>query len=84
MCPHHPAQRHDPGVQLGHAVGDLRVGHDHQRAGILTQAAVVRIADHADDLARGLLKLGPDPVANDDLLADGILVGEELLGQAPR
>ncbi len=81
MSPHHPPERHNTGVQFGHAIGDLGVGHDHEGARILTEAAVVGVADYADDLAGRLLKVGADPVANDNLLADGVFVGEELLRQ---
>ena len=81
MGANHPAKGHDAGVQFGHAVGDLRIGHDHQRAGIAAEPTLMRVAHHADDLARGLFKVGTNSVANDDLLADGIFVGEELLRQ---
>ena len=43
----------DAGVERGHAVGDLAPGNDHERAGIAVEAAVVDVADDADDLARG-------------------------------
>ena len=49
--------------------------------GSLAQPAVVRVAHHADDLARRLFKVGPHAVSDHDLLADRILLREELLRQ---
>ena len=40
--------------------------------GIAVEAAVADVSDDTDDLAGGLLKLGTDAFADDDLLADGV------------
>ena len=79
MGAYHPAQGHDTGVQLRHPICHLRVGHDHQRARIAAEAAVVRICDHADDLPRRLFKVRPHAMSDDDLLSYRVLLGEELL-----
>ena len=63
------------GVEGGHAVGDLRAGDDHERAGIVIEAAVADVADDADDLAGGLCELGADAFADEELLANGIAFG---------
>ena len=70
----------DAGVERGHAVGHLRLRDDHERARVAVEAAVVNVADDADDLARGLFKLRADSFADDDLLADRIFLGPVFLG----
>ncbi len=65
----------DVGVEGGHAVGDLRAGNDHERAGIVVEAAIADVADDADDLPGGLSELGADAFADEELLADGVLFG---------
>ena len=39
----------------------------------------MNVAHDSNDLARGLIKLRPDALANRDLLTDGIFIGKELL-----
>ena len=76
---HHPGHGADAGVERGHAVGDLCLGNDHQRTRIAVEPAVANVADDADDLARGFFKLRADAFADDDLLADRILLRPVLL-----
>ena len=75
-----PGDGTDAGVERGHAIGDLSLRNDHERAGIAIEAAIADVSDDADDLAGGLFKLRADAFADDDLLADGILFGPVLLG----
>ena len=52
--------------------------------GIAVEAAVADVADDADDLARGLVKLRADAFADDDLLADGIFLWASISSPWPR
>ena len=58
------------------------LGNDHERAGIVVEAAIADVADDADDLAGRLSELRADAFADEELLADGISFGQELLAKA--
>ena len=62
------------------SVGYLCLGNDHERPRIAVQSAVTDVADDTESPAARFLELGPYVLADDDLLADGILLGPELLG----
>ena len=46
------------------------------------QSATVNVANDADDLPGGLIELRSNSLADDDLLADGVLFGPEFLGHS--
>jgi hypothetical protein len=75
-----PAHGNDAGVERGDGVDDLGLGNDHHRSRIAIEAAVVDVANDADDLAGGLFELRANAPADDDLLADGVIFGPEFVG----
>jgi hypothetical protein len=77
---HEPAHRAYAGVERSHSVSHLRLGDDHHRLRIAIETAIVYVAGDSDDLARRLVKLRANALADNDLLADGVLFGPELFG----
>src|SRR5258708_37348975 len=53
----------------------------HKRRSLLPRAKMLDVADDANDLARPRFIDGVRVVAQEDLLADGIFVGEESVGE---
>ena len=78
MRANHPHHRQNPRIQSRQGVRNLRVGNDHQRAGLARQPAIVRVAHHADNRPRRLFERRPHASADVDLLADRVFFWEVL------
>ena len=57
------------------------LGNDHEGARIVVEAAIADVADDADDLPGGLNELRADAFADEQLLADRVLFGEEFFAE---